>query len=329
MPSTFISVGTNRNPDILITQINKQLNTAPPNVPTIYDKIAYVDSSSMGEIELYPMRVSTSKEVEKKPTEQRDFNDAEVISISCRAGRIEPPGTKIPIGEVYDTYGLLNMRAPDEIKQALKIWDRSLARLIAAGGVFSSNFPTYDSLAYFGSHSSNPGKLGASSYTNDIVASADEAGFLAAWQNMQQIPGYDDTLVNVDMGMPLILVPTVAMKIAFDKLLNEGLIAKQVVAAAASENTRLAGWAETIHMPELLQYSNVDPLIAKRWYIINRNDYSRRGFIVRNPVKPQFRLTTENDVFAHTHDARVLYYKTYGGVNYGLPHLVTRCTLPI
>jgi hypothetical protein len=326
MAGSFVDVGNSKNPQLLITKINTMLNNAPPSVPTTYDKVALVDSSGMAEILVYPMRVSVALEEQKGPTEQRNFSTAEVISISCQARRVEPPGTLIPVGPIYDTYGLLRMRAPDEVKQALKIWDRALAKLINAGGVFDSNYPTYDGQAFFGTHSSNPGKLGAATYSNDIVASTDEAGFLAAWQNMQLIPGYDGTLINVDMGKPLILVPTAAMKVAFDKLINEGLIAKQLAGAAASENTRLDGWAETVLMPELV--NPLDPLSTKRWYLINRNDNSRRAFIVRNPVKPQFRITTENDVYAHTNDALALYYKTYGGVNYGLPHLVTRCTLP-
>ena len=44
---------------------------------------------------------------------------------------------------------------------------------------------------------------------------------------MQQIPGYDGTLMNVDMGRPVVLVPSMTMKIAFDKLPNEGLVARQ------------------------------------------------------------------------------------------------------
>lgn len=317
MSSAFTNIG--RNPEVLITLINQQLNTAPPQVETKYDKVSWVDSTSMSEIAKYPMRVSTQKERNMGPTERRDFNDAEVVSFECSAGRVEPPGEIIPLGPIFDAYGLLEGFASDLLNQALKIWDRKLADKINENGL------CYDGQRFFStSHSSNPGKIGAATFSNDITATPDEAGFLAAWQQMQLIPGYDGTLINSEMGRPIVLVPNMVMRIAFEKLFKDGLVAKQVAGAAASENTRLVDAAEVVMMPEL--FNAADVASSRRWYLINRQHSARRGFIVRNPVKPQFTITGPQDSFSHTNDARVLYYKTYGGVGYAMPQLVIRCT---
>lgn len=317
MSGAFTNVG--RNPDVLITLINKQLNTAPPQVETKFDKVAFVDSTTMSQIAKYPMKVATAKEVAKGPTERRDFNDAEIVSFECTAERIEAPGEMIPLGPIYDAYGLLEGFASDLLNQALKIWDRRLATVINTNGT------SYDGLSFFNTaHLVNPGDKKKVTFSNDINAAPDEAGFLAAWNTMQQIPGYDGTLMNVDMGRPVVLVPSMTMKIAFDKLLNEGLVARQVAGAAASENTRLVDAAEVVLMPEL--FNPADAASSRRWYMINRQHNSRRAFIVRNPVKPQFKITGPSDSYAHSNDARVLYYVTYGGAGYAMPQLALRCT---
>lgn len=317
MSAAFTNVG--RNPEVLITLINQQLNTAPPQVETKFDKVSFVDSTTTSEIAKYPMKVATAKEQVKGPSERRDFNDAEIVSFECRAFRIEAPGEVIPLGPIFDTYGLLEGFASDLLNQSLKIWDRNLATMINANGVAYDNVPFFSN-----THPVNPGKIGSGTYSNDINATPDEAGFLAAWQQMQLIPGYDGTLMNVDMGRPIVLVPNMTMKIAFSKLLNEGLIAKQVAGAAASENTQLVDAAEIVLMPEL--FDPADAKSSKRWYLINRTHNSRRAFIVRNPVKPKFTITTPTDSFAHTNDSRVLYYVTYGGTGYAMPQLAVRCS---
>lgn len=317
MSGAFTNVG--RNPEVLITLINQQFNTAPPQVETKFEKVAFVDSVTMSEKAKYPMKVATAKEVAKGPTERRDFNEAEIVSFECTAERIEAPGELIPLGPIYDAYGLLEGFASDLLNQALKIWDRRLASLINTNGT------AYDGLSFFNSaHPTNLADKKKVTFSNDLNAAPDEAGFLAAFKAMQQIPGYDGTLMNVDMGRPIVLVPSMDIKIAFDKLLNEGLVARQVAGAAASENTRLVDAAEVVMMPELI--NSADAASYRRWYMINRQHNSRRAFIVRNPVKPQFIITGPNDSYAHSNDARVLYYKTFGGAGYAMPQLAIRCT---
>lgn len=318
----FTSVG-GKNPDVLITSINQQLNTASPKETLTYREIAYADSGSSGVFAQYPMRVTSVKERKMGPVQDRNFNDAEVISVSVQAGRIDGPADLFPIDPLYDLYGLLVGQSYDMVRQAFKIWDRDLATTI------NSNLPnvsSYDNLPFFGTHSANPGKIGAATFSNDIVATADEAGFVAAWQTMQTIPGFDDTLINADMGVPIILCPNLTIKLAFDKIVNEGLIVKQVAGAAASETTQLVGAAKTILMPELVDPTN--PLTNRRWYMLNTRHSMRRAFIVRDFTKPQFKLTGPNDVFAHTKNARALYYTATGGSGYGLPQLAVRCTIP-
>lgn len=323
MASAFVTAG-GRNPDVLITSINQQLNTAAPKEGLIYKEIAYVDSTSSSIDAMYPMRVASLKERPMGPTQDRNFTDAEIITINVKAGRIDGPSEIYPINQMYDLYGLLANQSYDLIRQAQKIWDRLLAYAINDNG--STIESTYDRVPFFGVHSTNPGRIGAPTFNNDIVASADEAGFLLAWQTMQTFLGFDGTYINADMGTPIILCPTASVKLAFDKLINEGLIAKQVAGAAASETTQLVGWARTIIMPELVDASN--PITLKRWYLLNTRHSLRRSFIVRDFQKPQFILTGPNDFLRHTKSAKALYYEAHGGAGYGLPQLAVRCTIP-
>lgn len=317
MSGAFTNVG--RNPDVLITLINKQFNAAPPQVETKFDKVAFVDSTSMGLIEFYPMEVATSKEEEKGPMEERNFTDAEVVTFQCRAGRIDGGSKRIPIGEIYDPYRLVQSYAPEIVNQAAKIWDRKLANLINANGL------AHDGLSFFNTaHVANPAAKKKVTFSNDLNAAPDEAGFLAAFNAMQQIPGYDETRINVDMGRPIVLVPNILMKNAFDKILNAGLVARQIAGAAASETTHLVDAAEVVMMPEL--FDPADAASSRRWYLVNRTHSSRRAFIVRNPVQPQFIITGMNDWYRHSNSARVFYYETFGGVGYAMPQLAIRCT---
>ena len=323
MASAFVSAG-GRNPDVLITSINQQLNTAAPKEGLTYRDISYVDSVASGIYAQYPMRVASIKERLMGPTQDRNFTDAEVISVSVKAGRIDGPAELYPISEMYDLYGLLANQSYDLIRQAQKIWDRLLA--FAINDNASTIQSSYDNAAFFGVHSTNPGRIGAPTFNNDIAAPADETGFLLAWEKMQSFLGFDGTYINADMGMPIILCPTASIKLSFDKLINEGIIAKQVAGAAASETTQLVGWAKTVLMPELVDASN--PITLKRWYLLNTRHSLRRSFIVRDFQKPQFILTGPNDVFAHTKSAKALYYEAQGGAGYGLPQLAVRCTIP-
>lgn len=317
MSSAFTNVG--RNPEVLITLINTQLNNAPPQVETKFDKVSFVDSVSTSVNMKYPMKVATAKETIKGAIESRDFNGSEIVSFDCSIDRVEPPGELIPLSNAYDNYGLLESFASDLLNQSLKIWDRALAAKINLNGAAYDNVPFFSN-----THPVNPGKIGSGTYSNDINATPDEAGFLAAWQQMQLIPGFDGTLMNVDMGRPIVLVPNMTMKIAFSKLLNEGLIAKQVAGAAASENTQLVDAAEIVLMPEL--FDPADAKSSKRWYLINRTHNSRRAFIVRNPKKPQFTITGPTDAYAYSNQARALFYTTEGGTGYAMPQLAVRCS---
>jgi len=323
MPSSFGVVG--RDPGILINQINLNMNQELAKLNPAYEKIAFVDRTSgkTGEVEYYPMQVSSTAEVDRGPTEERQFSDAEVIELECKANRVEQKnGVLIPMGPEYDPYGLIEQKAPDLIRQISKIWDRRLASLIRANKV------AYDGAPFFGDHSSNKAKLGASLFNNDLKGiSTTEAGIQYALDYFTHIPGFDGTFINDSMGTPLFLCPTLETKIPLDKLFHEGLIAEQVASAAASSNTRMVGLGQTLWMPEL--YDPTDPSSKNSFYIINMNYGDRAAFIVRNPVTPQILMSSgdSNDYFYMTRNARAITYVTHGGVGYGLPQLCLRCSL--
>lgn len=320
MSLPFVQVG-GRNPELLVTAINLAWNTPGERPGTNFQKIAYVDGQSQGVFAEYPMRAASVKETEKGDTEPRDFNDAFVVSVNCKAGRIDGPSELLPIDPTRDMYGLLKDAAPDIIAQGDKIWDRRLAKKINENGVCYDGRPFFDT-----AHSSNKARPGAPPYTNDLInTDLDEAGLVEALQQMMLIPGFDETPINADLGIPIILVPTWELKLKADKLINAGLIAKVLGTSAASESTQLVGVATTVLMPEL-----VDPNIPesrKRWYLLNVRSNRRRAFIVRNPVKPVFHLTGPTDHVAVERNARAAFYWASGGAGYGLPQLAIRATL--
>lgn len=325
MASAFINFG-GKNPDVLITSINQQLNTAAPKEGLTYKEIAHVDSSSPGVFAEYVMRVCSVKERLMGPTQERNFTDVETCSVVVKASRIDGPAELYPLDDLFDLYGVLKDQSYDMIRQSQKIWDRLLAQAINDNGASFDYKSYYDNSPFFGVHSTNPGRIGAPTFNNDIAAPSDETGFLLAWKTMQAFVGFDGTYINADMGTPIILCPTVEVKLAFDKLINEGIIAKQVAGAAASETTQLVGWARTVLMPELVDASN--PITLKRWYLLNTRHSTRRAFIVRTYKQPKFILTGPGDSFAHRNSARALYYEATGGAGFGLPQLAVRCTTP-
>ena len=145
-----------------------------------------------------------------------------------------------------------------------------------------------------------------------------------AWTAMQQIPGFDKTLINADMGTPTILCPTLPVKLAFDKLINEGIIAKNVGTGGASETTQLVGAAKTVLMPELIDAA--DPSTFRKWYLLNTSHTGRGAFIVRDPIKPRFVVTGEKDHTAVQYNARAIYYWASAGFGYAMPQLAIRCS---
>lgn len=326
MPAgSFGAVG--KNVEFLISSLNRKLNTTLPTIKTNYQEIAMVDREGQALTEYYPMEVSASREIDRGPTEDRQFSSAEVMNFTCDATRIDPENGKlIPVGDLYDPYKIVQQQAPDSIRQVSKIWDRRLARLINNNGL------AYDGVPFWGTHSSNPGKVGAATFTNDIaVSGTDETSVKTIIDTMMQIPGYDGTLINEDLEMPIFLCPNMQIKIGLDKLFNAGLIAEQVVGGAASSNTRLMGWGQTVLMPELIAEAKPGAdraAAAKRFYVINNKYGNRRAFILRVLREPQFYISSGSDHFFHTKNARVFYYLAYGGANYALPQLALRCTLP-
>ena len=309
-----------RNVEQLITKINLQMNAPDRRPKTVYQDIAYVDSSADAEIVSYPMNVQYIAEKVKGDTEPRDFNDAEIMSFECRTDRIDGPATLISIDPTRNQFGLLKNQAPSMIAQADKLYDRRLAKKI------NENGKCYDGRNFFDTaHPYNPGVKGAVlTYSNDITAKTDEQGLMDAWTAMQQIPGFDKTLINADLGTPTILCPTLPVKLAFDKLINEGIIAKNVGTGGASETTQLVGAAKTVLMPELIDAA--DPSTFRKWYLLNTSHTGRGAFIVRDPIKPRFVVTGENDHTAVQYNARAIYYWASAGFGYAMPQLAIRCS---
>lgn len=309
--------GIGKDIDFLVTEINRQFNNSVPTVPTVYEKIALVDTVVKSESMLYPMKVASTKEIARGATEQRQFSDAEIVNFSCPAGRLDQEnGELIPMMGPYDPYSLVQNFAGDLLRQGMSIWDRQLATKI------NQNPIGYDGVPFFGTHSTNPLKVGAGTFTNDIIAGTDEGGVQGAIDTMMHIVGYDGTFLNKNPKL-VFVCPSMKTKLPLDKLLHEGLIAQQVGAAAASANTRLAGWGETLLYQELFDF-NV-PNSDNYYYLVNVDYGSRRPFIVRAPQRPMLKLTPGNDYFEHTRNARGLYYVAFGGVNVAMPQLILRC----
>jgi len=270
---------------------------------------------------VYPMRIASTKEKKVGLTDNRDFSDPVIENVNVEAGRIDGHSEKYSIHDFYDVYGLLDQNSPDLIKQASGIWNRDLAVTMNRNGL------AYDQLPFFsGSHPVNRHRVGSGTFNNDITASADTAGFKLAYQAMMDILGYDGTRMNIEMGTPTVVVSSYDQFINFSEILNAGLYAKQVGAAAAGITTRLANVANLLYFPELADptFPNSD----KRWYLINTNHAMRRAFISRNLIQPQFFMTGPNDWPRHESASRLFYYEAIGGSGYGLPQLAIRCTLP-
>lgn len=318
MPASFAVTG--KNPDFLITQLNQQLNQQVPTGDTVYQDISLLDTTSTAEFMTYPMQVSSTSEVHRGPTEARKFGDAQVISLQCKVGRIDQGnGVTISISKAFDPYEIVQQYSGDLLRQMKKMWDRELAKTIL------KNDKAYDGQPFFGTHPINPNVVGTGTFINDINADTTEAGVSGALDYfISGIRQWDGTRINNDMGVPIFLCPTLSVKIALDKLFNEGLIAQPVAGAAASSNTRLVGYGRTVHMSEL--DDPTDPLAKRRYYIINNAYGMRRAFITRIAEQPQLIMTGPMDWLAHTNDARAFYYRAIGGTGYGLPQLALRCT---
>lgn len=318
MPSNFAVTG--RNPEFLITTLNRKLLDTKNVTETHYQEIALVDRNSPGEIALYPMNVSSSKEIHRGATERRKFSDANIQELSCRAGRVEQEeGTRISVSTLYDPYLLVQNFAGDLVRQCGSIWERELSNTI------NTNPIAYDGVPFFGTHSTNKNKAGAGTFSNDIIAPPTEAGVQEALNQFIHIPGFDGTLINRDLRMPMFVCPTMQIKVALDKLFNDGLIAEPIGIAGASNNTRLVGWGRTVYMPELL--NNTLPDTARQYYIINSMYGMARPFIVRIRKEAQLIMSSGNDYYSHEYNARVLYYTAEGGTSTGLPQLAMRCRI--
>lgn len=308
-----------RNPELLITTINQAWNKAAAKQSTIYQEIAFV-SEGGGVYEEFPMHTAAQSEKEVADDAERDFSTPYVIVVGCESKRIDGPPVMLPIDDSRDPYDSLASAAPTIIRQGDRMWDRRLAAKINA------NPTCYDLKAMYATdHPVNPSVAGSGTYSNDINAEMDEDGLTAALQQLMDIKGADGNRLNVDLGIPLIVVPTVQLEIKARKLINGGLVAKVFGAntAAASETSQLEGRCEIRVLSELNDSNVVNS--NKRWYLNRVNAAPAKPWIVRITKRPQLKLTGDQDFLAHTRNARGLYYWASGGAAPGLPQLSVRC----
>lgn len=316
--TSFTTIG--RNPEILVTAINTQFNNEKSKFPTVYQKIALVDTSTPGPLAKYPMRVTSSGESAAEPMETRKISTAELIMLECYVKEYRSPIEMVPAADFYDPYSVLEGRSKQLVRQAYKIPDRVLATAINENG-FSFESKNGVNYNFFGTHPVNPAFPSYSTYTNDINAPVSEAGFLAAYDQMQTLKGFDNQDMNQDMEKLIVLVDNIKDYIKFAKYFNEGLVATQIPGGAASENTRLVGMAEIILMPELR--SKTAP--GKYWYLINVSDMTSFPLILRQTQQPNFKFIAKGDYLDHERGAMGMYYDTFIGAGYGLPQRMIRC----
>ncbi len=308
-----------RNPELLITTINQAWNKAGNKQSTVYQEIAFVGEGG-GVYEEFPMHLAAQSEKEVADDAERDFNEPYVISVGCESKRIDGPATLLPIDDSRDPYDVLASAAPTIIRQGDRMWDRRLAARINA------NPACYDGKAMYATdHPVNPSVAGSGTYSNDISAELDEDGLVAALQQLMDIKGADGNRLNVDLGIPLIVVPTKQLEIKARKLIDGGLIARVFGAntAAAAETSHLEGMAEVRVLAELN-----DATVAnsnKRWYVNRVNATPAKPWIVRITKRPQLKMTSDQDFLAHTKNRRAVYYWASGGAAPGLPQLSVRC----
>lgn len=314
----------NTNLDQLITAINLGFNKKNENEIEIYPRISLVDTTKTAEIAQYPMQVVSVKEKKKGFIEDRDWSLPEIVNFIVKADRWDGANYMWSIkDEIIDPYGVLKEMGPNLLSSSKRFWDRMLANVINANGL------CYDGLSFFNTaHPVNKAKPELGTYSNDINADLDEAGIVSALDQLATMPDFNGNFMNTSLGTPLLVVSTKQQYLKAAKFINSGLIAKVVITnvAAASESTQLVGMAEIVHFQELndaaVQNSN------KRWYLIRNNGMPQAAFITRKMSSPALEYLGPNSVLAQLKMAQGLSVFAFGGIGYGLPQFIVRCTTP-
>lgn len=314
---------------LLIKKVNARLNKDLATVDTVFQKISLVDTEAKAAIQVYPIHVASAAEVKMGPDEPMVFSQGIIQKVYCEtAVYANKTAELLPMLESQDPYGLLTKYATEWPKQMSKVPDRRLAAMMNTNDVSS-----IDNVQFFSSsHIVNPNvksALATETYSNDItVKGTPEDWIISAIDQMVSIKGFDGTKINDGVLKYTILVPTIALKVRLNKILHDGLIAEQVGSAAAGTNTQMAGYGETLFMPELFDATN--PLTAKRFYVIATDLInSRPPLITRISKAPQLYMTSgsADDVYFRDHNSRAVFYRLEMGTAFGLPQKICRVTV--
>lgn len=321
MANGFSTVGT-QDINVLISAINQRLNAEMPKMDLAYKNIAMVDSTSNAKLQHYPIHIASFNFNKKLAYENQEYSKPVVQDIVVPGVDYRTPLEMMSLGAFDDPYGIIKRQAGDFVRILSRVFDRELAKLINSNGL------AYDGAAFFGLHNSNPAVPGRPNYTNLLTNTApNKAGVMAAIKQLQSIVGPDGNLLNPDLNYRDItfVVPSVVQKISLSEVINAGLTAESVGAAAGgSTETRLAGYGNIVVMPELVDTSV--PGSDRRWYAIASGfKDSRPAFIVRDYQMPQLRFVAPNDYLDHQRMAQAIYGQAAGGAGFGIPGYAIRC----
>lgn len=323
MANGFTTIGT-QDVNVLISAINQQLNTEMKAAESVYRKVCLVDSTSNAKLQHYPMNVTAYSIREQLAYQAATFSKPEVVDIFVGATDFRSPIQMASLGAFDDPYGIIERAAQDNLKSAMRQWEILLANLINGNGVWSA-----DNQPFFGTHNSNPGVPGRATFSNVLTATPpNKAGFLKAFNTLQNVPGFDGRRLFPDLDMTrevVCVVPSLDMYVSLAEVLHAGMTAQPVGAgAAASTDTRLVNYAKNILVLPELQ----DPLFPdsyNTWYMICTGYATRPAFIMRDFKQPRFKYVPEGSWLDHQYMSHGFIVEAAGGAGFGLPHSVVKC----
>ena len=320
MANNFAQIGARL--DLLVSRLNFALNNQAVEVETVYQDIAFVDTTGIGakgsEIAQYPIRVLSQRPTKKGDTEVRDDAEPVVWHLTAGSSRIDIFSEYYSVSESRDPYGLFKSDAPDALNNAALFWQELCA------DVLNGNPTCYDGTAFFGSHKANAAVANTTDFSNDLAATdLDEAGIVAAFGLLSKVQAPNGQLANALIKDPVVLCGTYDQYRRARKIAQEGALLAKVYgnnAAAAAESTGWGGEFKPIYMPQLGQAGGT---AAKRWYPINRASAKRRPLIVRVTGKPRFEVDLSEK---GKRNAIRVFAWAEGDVAPGMPHSIVRCT---
>lgn len=283
---------------------------------TLGGEVAHFEYGAGEEISFYA-RLSPHRDEDRSLTATREFGEGQSVKIaSVGFNRVDLMSELLPESQTADPLRFFTTETPDAINYAIRL---PLRRIVSK--LHSNGTCLFDGLSFFNdSHKCNPISRGSTdTFDNDLVASVTESGWAGLKDAIMQVKGTQGYLPNVNMGRPVIWVPTDVMAVKFAKLFTGGAFyAKEPTAAttAASESIIVTSTADIVTVPELFN-TTADADAAKHYYVWLRSSTRQRGMIVRMPQMP--RMRRDDVTFRSTNNAIAVYADMEYGDSYGDP----------